>query len=357
MLSDTTLKDYDSLFIPLNLKSFRYGRDKPRVCGKIISIEPYISALMGASGINRLQAKICFYYAVATHLLPEKLDIMTILAIIGALGTGKSKLLAQLRKMVKQPKLIGAESQSTLRDELDGTVTALIDEGDKVYEPYLQRRYAKETSQISYKQETGDIGWRKVEADIFGGTIIVRRTPFADQATKSRSIVIATKYKPGSYEVIDIDMEDIMRIAHAASLALTSSERIKDNWLPLQAIATSLEDREWLEFSEKQIKKDIQAMMASQDFEPEEAILSALKEQMLDTAGGICVATDVSISELKGVLKYHYDLKLKSFQIKEICSGLGFKVVTTSNYPKVRANKELLEKLLAEKEVKSEDFS
>jgi len=342
-MNSSTTHEEDELFIALNLECFRLGG--------------YISALIGASGISRQQAKTCLYYAVATHLLPEKLQLMPILAIIGPLGTGKSKLLAQLGKMVKQPKLIGAESQSTLRDELDKTVTALLDEGDKVYEPYLVRRYAKETSQISYKQEIGDMGWRKVEAEIFGGTIIVRRTPFGDQATKSRSIVIATKYNPGSYKVNDINMEEIMKMADKASLALTSSQRIRDNWLPLQSIATSLDDEEWLEFSEKQIEKDTQAMMASQDFEPEEAVLAALKEKMMETAGGIMIATDVRISDLKGILKQHYDLVLKSFQIKEICSGLGFKVVTTANYPTVKADIELLDKLLAEKDVKSEEIS
>ena len=169
MESSTTHKE-DELFIALNLESFRLGGKKSLETKVPGMIEPYISALIRASGISRQQAKTCFYYAVATHHLPEQLQLMSILAIIGALGTGKSKLLAQLRKMVKQPKLIGAESQSTLRDELDKTVTALIDEGDKVYEPYLVRRYAEETSQISYKQETGDMGWRKVEAEIFGET-------------------------------------------------------------------------------------------------------------------------------------------------------------------------------------------
>ena len=133
MFSDTTHEEDESLFIPLNLECFRLGG--------------YISALIRASGISRQQAKTCFYYAVATYLIPELL-LMPILAIIGALGTGKSKLLAQLGKMVNQPKLIGAESQSTLRDELDKTVTALLDEGDKVYEPYLQRRYARDTSEL-----------------------------------------------------------------------------------------------------------------------------------------------------------------------------------------------------------------
>lgn len=356
MFSSTAHKE-DELFIALNLESFRLGGKKSLETKVPGMIEPYISALIRASGISRQQAKTCFYYALATHLLPEQLQLMPILAIIGPLGTGKSGLLKQLGKLVNQPKLIGAESQSTLRDELDGAVTALLDEGDKVYEPYLQRRYARDTSQISYKQETGEFGWRKVNADIFGATIIVRRTPFGDQATKSRSIVITTKYNPGSYEITDIDMEEIKKMAVTASITLTSSQRIRDNWLPLQSIATSMEDGEWLEFSEKQIEKDIRAMMASQDFEPEEAVLAALKEQMTETAGGIVVATDVSISELKSVLKQHYDLKLKSFQIKEICSGLGFKVVTTGNYPTVKADKELLEKLLAEKSIKSEDFS
>ena len=106
MFSSTMLKENESLFIPLNLENFRQGSKKsvdsmPRI------IEPYVSALIGASGISRHQAKTCFYYAVATHLLPEQLELMPILAIIGALGTGKSKLMAQLVKMVKQPKLIG----------------------------------------------------------------------------------------------------------------------------------------------------------------------------------------------------------------------------------------------------------
>ncbi len=72
-------------------------------------------------------------------------------------------------------------------------------------------------------------------------------------------------------------------------------------------------------------------MTASQDYEPEEAILATLKEQMTETAGGMTVPVDVPISDMKGILKHHYDLRLKSFQIKEICSGLGFKVVTTGN--------------------------
>lgn len=365
MQNESIISELHDDFIPLNTEAFRVGGTKPvnyKEVSKLVAdappprnqipeaIEPYISALMGASGINRHQAKTCFYYAVSTHLLPDKLDLMPILAVIGPLGTGKSKLLTQLGRMVKQPKLIGAESQSTLRDEISNTVTVLIDEGDNLYEPYLVRRYTKDTSQISYKVATDEKGWRKVDADIFGGTIIARRTPFADQATKSRSILIATKYKPGNYKVTDINREKIMKMADASSLALTSSQRIRDNWLPLQSIATSMEDNEWLEFSEKQIEKDIKAMIASQTFEPEEAVLVTLNEKMLKLVGTQTIDMDVSVSDIKITLRQHYDLNLKSYQIKELCSGLGFKVVTTGNYPKVKADRELLTRLLTERE-------
>jgi len=88
MFSSTTHKE-DELFIPLNLESFRFGGKKSVDSGAISSfiddaprketeipgfMEPYSSALIGASGISRVQAKTCFYYAVVTHLLPDDLQ-------------------------------------------------------------------------------------------------------------------------------------------------------------------------------------------------------------------------------------------------------------------------------------------
>jgi hypothetical protein len=92
-------------------------------------------------------------------------------------------------------------------------------------------------------------------------------------------------------------------------------------------------------------------MMAGQEFEPEEAVLVALKESavLLQVNGEKIQCNNVLISDLKGVLKQHYDLNLRSYQIKEVCIGLGFKVVTTGNYPKVKVDSLLMDKLLEEK--------
>jgi len=97
----------------------------------------YVPAIMGASGITEEQAKTCLYYAVATYLIPNRLKIMPILAIIGPLGTGKTSLLNQLLTMVNEPELILAESTPTLRDKLSKTTTACIKEGDTVDEELI----------------------------------------------------------------------------------------------------------------------------------------------------------------------------------------------------------------------------
>jgi hypothetical protein len=319
------------------------------------NIDDYVAVLTNASGITTQQAKTCLYYAISTHL--EHLSIMPILAIIGAQGTGKSALLEQLRCMVSAPKLIGAESPATLRDALADATTALIDEGDKADERYLQRRYSIKTAEVTHNVAKRNKTWHKSNANIFGATIIVRRTPFEDPATRSRAIVIHTKYRKGKYVVQEVDSKHLADIANSVKLENETSQRINDNWRPLQAVARTIGDDEWLSYSQDEIKKDVHAMMASQGFEPEEAVLVALREKMItiESNGQEIYHADPLVSDLKGVLKQHYDLNLKSYQIKELCIGMGFKVVTTDNYPKVKANAELIEKLLKERGLTKEN--
>ena len=78
----------------------------------------YVPALMGASGITKEQAKTCFYYAIATYLLPDKVNLMPLLVIMGPHGTGKSALLSQMGKMVQDPEEVSVQTKAALRDKL-----------------------------------------------------------------------------------------------------------------------------------------------------------------------------------------------------------------------------------------------
>ncbi len=216
----------------------------------------YIPALMGASGITFKQAKTCFYYALATHFIPDKLNLMPILAIIGPQGTGKTSLMKQLAKLVNGPKDIAAESEPTLRDSFAKAITALIDEGDNVFERLLHRRYDKTISVMDHKVPRGANYWVTKHTDIFGATIIGRREPFKDAATTSRSIIIKTIYRSGKYRIRNFRKASacLSAFAEKIDLKLKSSQRIKDNWMPLQTIARYLKDDEWLDYSKKEIK-------------------------------------------------------------------------------------------------------
>lgn len=202
----------------------------------------YIPAIMGASGITFEQAKTCFYYALATHFIPDKLGLMPILAIIGPHGTGKTSLLKQLAKLVNGPKDIAAESEATLRDSFGKAITALIDEGDNAFE----------------KAPRGANYWVTKHTDTVGATIIGRQEPFKDSTITSRSIIIKTTYKSGKYRIRDFRKASACLSAFAEKIDLEpkSSQRIKDDWMPLQTIARYLKDTEWLEYSDKEIKRN-----------------------------------------------------------------------------------------------------
>ena len=98
-------------------------------------LEPYLEALLGASGITIDQARICLLYALCTHR--RDLEKKPILAIRGMTGTGKSALLNQLELFVRDPKRASGGTFATVRDEMDKCPTYLVDEGDRISEQLL----------------------------------------------------------------------------------------------------------------------------------------------------------------------------------------------------------------------------
>ena len=278
------------------------------------------------------------------------------MVILGPPATGKSSLLESITRLVYIPRVIEAESIPTFRDKLannppKSTCTAILDEGHTVYEDYLIKRYSKNTAELNYKKKAGG-RWETDTINIFGATVIVRRTPFQDAATTSRSIYIRTRYKRGHYRVPSFRKarSNLSKIAHEVDINRDSSERISNNWMPLQAIAEYLGDDEWLEYSKAEIERSTRALMGSQKYEPEQALLMVLRHTMITVVGGKDIEiNDVQLSEIRNELKAEFDLHFKNHQIEEMCRALGFKIKIHSGYPRVKCDHELLEKLLKER--------
>jgi len=327
-------------------------RNKMAIWGEKV----YVPAIMGASGITKEQAKTCLYYVIATYFLPDELELMPILAIIGPHGTGKTDLLMQLGKMACDARLIGARTYPALRDKFGKTTTALLDDADDITEAnekILINRYSKADSIIEHKVNRGGALWINKKTDVFGATIITKRLPFKDAAVTSRSIIIRTQYKPGNYKIKRFRNVHEVLVEKAANISLEeigkpTSHRIENDWMVLQAIATYFKDKEWLAYSKKEMNAGTRLLKTGQSYEPEQATLLVFKEKikLAKFSTGSLFEEDIFIKDIKDDLRAHFDINLNVIQIEELLRGLGFKIVKPSGYPKVKIDEELLNKLL-----------
>lgn len=175
-------------------------------------LEPFIAAMQQASGLSRDDAKTSVYYAASTHRV-NKYERFPQLVFQGDLGTGKTSAKDQLAQMVCNPREITGKTEATIRDQLAGATTALIDEKEKVpaLEDLLTDRYARKTGQIAVNTPMPDGTYRRTNRDIYGASVVCKRRAFGDGAVRSRAIVIHTKHEPGEHSLSQVpDMAKIV---------------------------------------------------------------------------------------------------------------------------------------------------
>jgi len=303
---------------------------------------PYVEALLGASGITEDQARICVLYTLVTHR--EDLGFNPILAIIGNTGTGKSDLLSEIEYLVREPKIASATSYATMRDEMDNCPTYIIDEADKVDEELLIARSQKTKAKLTHKVGTGQ-GWEDRESDVFGATILARRTPFRDAATRNRAIVIHTRDKPGHYQSKPISgLERIAKMIQPHPLQL--SRRDLDVWQPLLEMAMGLEDSKWTTAVTNAMQTESLIFRVGQDYEPENAVIKALDNLTWSKEAKQRSDKPVELAIVTSKANEIGDVKLIKKQVEEILIAKGFKVSYTHGDKMVRPDTQLLESLL-----------
>ena len=306
------------------------------------AIAKVVESLMGASGINEYQAKLATYYAISTHL---DLDMLALLVILGKHGTGKSWFMKQLKPYLCEAVWVNAKTYASLREGLNHTKTALIEEGDKADEELLICRYSKQTSEILIRAG-GSGRWANQIINVFGATVLHKRRPFADPALRSRAIILKTKRNPGKYRIRNVGNEEVKAIADIAKSidisSLPTSERVSDTWRGVILACNKVGDVNWLNYAKEQIESDKKALDAGQGYEPEELFLSILQDKMLTELG---MAMDVKIRDVKHAL-HEYEIDMHMYQIDEMARAMGFTVTRPSGYPVIKADGELLNRLL-----------
>lgn len=312
-----------------------------KISGELL--EPYLKALLGASGITDEQAKICLLYAICTYR--DDLEKTPVFAVTGKTGTGKSNLLEQMALLVNEPKRATGTTDATVRNEMGDCRTYIIDEADKISERLLLCRAEKTLSKISVNEGTGH-GWKLKSIDIFGATILARRSPFADSAVRNRAIAIKTKNNHGDYEVRETQrLEEINKGINIERLSLGEG-RVQDTWTPLLEVAKTIDDPSYEEAVNNAMEAERSIFRSGQQYEAEEVVLYALDRLTWSSDKKERLDIDVLLSDLTSTASEIGDLTLTKKQVEELLISIGFKVTFTHGAKFVRSDVERLEKLL-----------
>ena len=318
-------------------------------------VDVAVESLQSVSGIAREQAKTCVYYAVMTYLLDSYPDdyLIPILCLQGNSGTGKSKAMHLLAKLVNQPTSLNGKGKtfSGIGRSLNNVTTALIEEAD-----FRQSRIETQLIQLrttrQHKNQVINIPPQQTPLPIvnFGATIVEKRVPFSDAAVRNRTITIKTVRREGDYrEVSEVDIDNarlrsVVAYVRQNKISLQVSDRVMECWRPLMEIAATLGDFDWVIHLDAEYQKARKMLAVGDQYESEDVLIKAI----LATDGE---SEDVKLKDITQTLSDDFLLKWTTQKVHSMLVSLNFEVYFDGKYDRVRADGGLLRQLMTERNI------
>jgi len=292
-------------------------------------MQDLVKLINAVCGLGEYWAKVCLYYCMATHHLPD-INWMPVLDIVAMWGSGKSQLIKVLERLCFQPYVITCHQKmttATLKNLLmkakDGT--AIIEEGNlypnrKELESYLINRVDKSgTSTIAVTVQVptaNGLVWVTEKYHIFGATIVHDRHEMVDMAADRRAISVPIKKQKGKIFVKPDDrllnslrlpsfgfgnVPDIFNSPETTGSAL-------DAWEPLIRVAESTSDEDWLNWAWDKLTEMNERLADGQEFELEMEIFSAIIKAYNDKFGygivpGVVDKNPMPLSDITRIVK------------------------------------------------------
>ena len=322
-------------------------------------LQPYVDAMLGASGLILMQAKTAVYYGILTYRYEEFPNLVPILPYLGPTGTGKSRSIDQMEKFINISTRVPGSTYTDLGKGLHKVKVAIVEEGDKFSDikcEYLlqQRCVVTQRNQVIHIPPSQGAQ----EIDNFGCTIIHRRVSFSDTATRNRSIAIKTRKRKGDYHLSDVDQGAFAEIASQLDLeniplkgifTPEGSNRITDAWYPLIVIADACGDTDYLNYVREEIVKSLAAFMDGE--EPDDIALKALLsayQPSYGVAGNPDYTKNIRLKDISDACKNKLDINKSSQWLKRVLTDIGFEFSFGAGYDWLKANPELLHQLCEE---------
>jgi len=308
-------------------------------------IEVFVDALLKANaGISELQAQTMVYYGIATYY---DIDPFPILLVKNDFGCGKSDLIETLFPMCNGSQWIKGTTDATTRDELDSCKTAFIDENENFPEHWLTKRFKKSNANVIVNYQTGK-GWYKKPLDLFGATVIAKRTGFNDGALNSRCLTIQPELVKDESQLAGCGVTNVGSLQGVVDdigelpQGLRSG-RTAQVWRPLEGIAKAFDDNVWIEWAKNEYGIDMEIVDIMRMYEPREAVLMAVEVIQRHSDDGGFESLDAGnswfkLSDLSGIVNGEAEnLHLSGKDAGEILVKNGYrgKVKYYEGYPAV----------------------
>jgi len=319
-------------------------------------LEPYIQAMLNASGISEFQAKTMIYYGLGCYHVNSFAEY-PLLTLFGNTGTGKSTAIMQLGKVLPEWVLVkSGATYSDLAKALHEHRVVVIEEADSLRPQDRCEGLLQDRTQEAKRKAIAHIppSQTVMEIDNWGATILHTRGSFNDIATRNRSIIIKTEHKQGYWQLTDVDIAGFVEVAKTIQpdssfvfehilLEAKVSSRTLDMWRPVIKVAEACGDVSYLESCKEMLNREMLKVIA--DDEPLEVTAQALISAYYNTPSEPDYNRNIKLSSVVSACKDNIMVNKTPQKIKADLRELGFKIGFYMGNNWVKANPKLVEAL------------
>ena len=213
---------------------------------------------------------------------------------MAASGSGKNEVMSVVMHYSLEPRWITGSDETTkasLKEQLNGVGTALIEEADRVPEGLLTRRPYKISGPLTvfkpFQAGKDNVAYFPQNYNLYGATILHRRLEFKDNAVRRRALIVRWKhlepkeieeqglvfkkantltYSTSMAAITDIPLPDITGLSN--SLKGISNIAV-DLWQGLLQIALLYNDYDWInDYAIPAMKVESDEIEATMNVEP-----------------------------------------------------------------------------------------
>ena len=302
------------------------------------TISHIAQTIENTTGLDYNSALTVIQYAALSYRLSD-LQFCPPIIIQGETNTGKTTLLSMVAQLAANATIFGGQNSAVvLRDSLKENTTLLIDEADFIDENILISRFSRESSKRNVNRPMQNGAFLPQQLNLFGATLLHRRTPLKDPAIASRCIALTSRAKPlnSLQPYIPGSLSECVGNVASMSIGITAAElsvpvvgRALSSWQPMLVLHKKVfGETDWCNWVDEQITYASELLQSGREDEPRTRIWSAIAANGFTRYEEFNMQTIKTRVLLNDIVKYirSEGTEFNGWQVGQLAREMGFTV-------------------------------